>query len=141
MSPSPPPSPSPSFQRHKRFIYATAHKHDVDGQTVITDGKTPVIIDAGFEVAPASDTGIEVANSRMWGCLGLVFSDGAVAGSALNNAQHPSDKGTACSFYELFHNLMSMSGKSEGSGHLKVDSQGRVSAKNNYEDVLLRKRA
>ena len=36
------------------FIYASAHVRDVDGQTVIEDGLTPVGIDAGFEVAQAT---------------------------------------------------------------------------------------
>ena len=89
MSPSPPPSPSPSFQRHKGFIYATAHKHDVDGQTVIKDGKTPVVIDAGFEVAPGDASDVEVANAHAWGSGHLIFSNGAFAHSARSIAQQP----------------------------------------------------
>ena len=75
-------------------MYASAHVHDVDGQTVIHDGRTPVGIDAGFEVAPGDASDVEVANAHAWGSHRLVFSDGAVAGSALQ----PSMKGIASYF-------------------------------------------
>ena len=88
------PDPLPLLQRHKGFIYASAHVHDVDGQTVILDGDTPVDIDAGFEVAPGDASDIEVANAHAWGSGNLIFSDGAFAVSALD----PSWKGIASYF-------------------------------------------
>ena len=88
-------TPAPSLlQRHKGFIYASAHVHDVDGQTVIRDGCTPVDIDAGFEVAPGDASDIEVANAHAWGSYFLIFSDGMWAASALD----PSYKGIASYF-------------------------------------------
>ena len=82
-------------------MYASAHVHDVDGQTVIHDGRTPVGIDAGFEVAPGDASDVEVANAHAWGSGSLIFSDGAWAFSALSIAmspQNPSLKGTASYF-------------------------------------------
>ena len=87
------PDPLPLLQRHKGFIYASAHVHDVDGQTVILDGDTPVGIDAGFEVAPGDASDVEVANAHAWGSLCLIFRDGARAASALLIAAFPSNKG------------------------------------------------
>ena len=87
------PPPAPLLQRHKGFIYASAHVHDVDEQTVILDGCTPVDIDAGFEVAPGDASDVEVANAHAWGSHYLIFSDGAVAGTALNIALNPSLRG------------------------------------------------
>ena len=97
LAPDPPPPPS-LLQRHKGFIYASAHVHDVDGRTVIRDGNTPVDIDAGFEVAPGDASDIEVANAHAWGSLSLVFSDGTSTGSALGIAMYPSWKGIASYF-------------------------------------------
>ena len=95
------PDPPSILQRHKGFIYASAHVRDVDGQTVIYDGRTPVGIDAGFEVAPGDASDVEVANAHAWGSEYLIFSDGEVAASALSiamNPQNPSLKGTASYF-------------------------------------------
>ena len=76
-------TPAPSLlQFHNGFIYASAHVHDVDGQTYIQDGNTPVGIDAGFEVAPGDASDVEVANAHAWGSDSLIFSDGTVAYSA-----------------------------------------------------------
>ena len=83
----------PLLQRHKGFIYASAHVRDVDGQTHIRDGKTPVGIDAGFEVAPGDASDVEVANAHAWGRYGLIFSDGAGADTALSISENPSYKG------------------------------------------------
>ncbi len=80
------PPPPPLLQRHKGFIYASAHVHDVGLYGYIQDGKTPVDIDAGFEVAPGDASDIEVANAHAWGSLCLIFSDGAVADSLLSIA-------------------------------------------------------
>jgi hypothetical protein len=137
----PPPPPPPLLQLYKGFIYTSAHVHDVDGQTVIRDGDTPVDIDAGFEVAPGDASDIEVANAHAWGSGALIFSDGAWAYSL--NTGHGS-KGIASSFAIeiVFYNLMMISGIKLLSGNLKVDSQGRMSsAIYSKYDVLLRKRA
>jgi len=91
----PTPTPPPLLQLYKGFIYATAHLHDVDGQTVIKDGHTPVGIDAGFEVAPGDTSDVEVANAHAWGRWALIFSNGAEAYSGLSIAQDPSLKGAA----------------------------------------------
>jgi hypothetical protein len=64
-------------QRHKGYIYATAHVHDVDAVDYIGDGHTRVDIDtaAGFQIAPGDDCDIEVANAYPWGSESLLFSD------------------------------------------------------------------
>ena len=81
------------------FIYASAHVRDVDGQTLICDGCTPVGIDAGFEVAPGDASDVEVANAHAWGSERLIFSDGTAAVSALWIAKwDPSHKGIASYF-------------------------------------------
>ena len=128
------------------FIYASAHVRDVDGEDLIEDGRTPVDIDAGFEVAPGDASDIEVANAHYWGSWGaVIFSDGRVAQNLTHCAYEPRYKGIqrsilACEI--LFYNLMMISGGKWGSGdHLIVDSQGRVSARDREDDVLLRKRA
>jgi hypothetical protein len=95
---SPLPPPPPLLELYKGFIYTTAHVHDVDGQTVIQDGCTPVDIDAGFEVAPGDARDIEVANAHAWESGRLIFSDGAFAYSALHIAEYPSYKGIASYF-------------------------------------------
>ncbi len=41
----------------------------------------------------------------------------------------------------MFDNLMMILGVKRGSFHLKVDAEGRVRTKHDYQDVLLRKRA
>ena len=41
-------------------------------------------MDAGFEVAPGDASDIEVANAHAWGSDYLIFSDGALTGSATN---------------------------------------------------------
>jgi hypothetical protein len=88
----------PLLQRHKGFIYATAHVHDVDEQTFIQDGRTPVGIDAGFEVAPGDASDIEVANAHAWGSNTLIFSNGEGAASAVLIARLPFYKGIASYF-------------------------------------------
>ena len=80
-------------QRHEGFTYASAHVRDVDGRDITKDGCTPVDIDAGFEVAPGDASDVEVANAHAWGSHYLIFSDGAVAGTALNIALNPSLRG------------------------------------------------
>ena len=75
-----------------------AHVRDVDGQTFIKDGCTPVDIDGGFEIAPGDASDVEVSNAHAWGSGCLVFSDGAGAASALFIAQDPSEKGIASYF-------------------------------------------
>jgi hypothetical protein len=82
----------------KGFIHASAHVHDVDGQTVIEDGETPVGIVAGFEVAPGDARDIQVANAHAWGSDILIFEDVGWAGSALYIARYPDDKGIASYF-------------------------------------------
>jgi hypothetical protein len=89
------PDPLPLLQRHKGFIYASAHAHDVDGWDEIKDRETPVGIDAGFEIAPGDASDIEVANAHAWGSLLLTFRDGKTATSALRIAQVTSRKGIA----------------------------------------------
>ena len=104
----------------------------------------PVDIDAGFEVAPGDASDVEVANAHAWGSYCLVYSDGAAAHSARGIAMIPSVKGIARAISAseiLFYNLMMISGVKGGSGHLTVDSSRRVSAYNDNNDVLLRKRA
>ena len=107
------------------------------------DGSTSVDIDAGFKVAPGDASDIEVVNAHAWGSEVLVFIDGMAAFSALGIAHNSAQKGTACSFPSeiLLCNLMMISGKKRGRDGLKVDSEGRVSAKWNTYDILLRKRA
>ncbi len=80
---APDPPPPPLLQRHKGFIYASAHVREVDRQNRINDGCTPVGTDAGFEVAPGDASDVEVANAHAWGSDFLIFSDGAFTGSAL----------------------------------------------------------
>jgi hypothetical protein len=98
LTPDSPLPPTPLLQRHKGFIYVSAHVRDVDGQTFIVDGDTPVDIDAGFEVAPGDASDIEVANAHAWGSDALIFSDGTYAESALQIALVPFLKGIASYF-------------------------------------------
>ena len=95
------PSLPPLLQRHKDFIYVSAHVRYVDVQPLIGqahDGDTPVGIDAGFEVAPGDASDVEVANAHAWGSHCLTFSSGSAAASALLIAQYPSLKGIASYF-------------------------------------------
>ena len=63
------------------------------------EGHVPVDIDAGFEVAPGDASDIEVTNAHAWGCFNLVFSDGKVACTALQNVVIPTYyKGTTFTF-------------------------------------------
>jgi hypothetical protein len=84
-------------QRYKGYIYATAYARDVDGQKIITHSKETVEIDAGFEVAPGSDSDVEVTNAHGWASSDLVFENGWYAQTAISitQAQH---KGAACLF-------------------------------------------
>jgi len=75
---------TPLLQRHKGFIYASAHVRDVDGPTVIEDGRRPVGIDARSEISPGDAIDVEVANAHAWGSNNVMISDGAFAASALN---------------------------------------------------------
>jgi hypothetical protein len=86
------------LQRHNGFVYAVAHARDVDCCEQLEDGQTFVDIDAGFEVAPGDASDIEVANAHAWSSGWLVFSDGAVAGTALWIGDFPSDEGMSCYF-------------------------------------------
>ena len=95
---APDPPPPLLLQRHKGFIYASAHVRDVNRRTIIEDGWTPVGIDAGFEVAPGDASDVEVANAHAWGSECLIFSDGTAAVSALQIAQYPCLKGIASYF-------------------------------------------
>jgi hypothetical protein len=87
--------------------------HDVDGVgPALYDGDRPVVVDAGFEVAPGDASDIEVANAHHWGSYLLVFcdsrcesrADGTVfqqensACTSLQLGFSPSDKGIPCSF-------------------------------------------
>ena len=122
-------------------MYATAHTHDVNCRDDIVDGKTFVDIDAGFEVAPGDASDMEVANSHPWGCDALVFSDGAVAATAL--ADNPSYKGMSCCFLNCipatkFH---MKSGKKKSTWNRLQLDDARVAAMFDNNDVLLRRRA
>jgi hypothetical protein len=98
--PAPPSLPllTPISQCHKGYIYASAHVHCVDRQLLYWDGRFPVGIDAGFEVAPGDASDVEVANAHDWGSYCLVFSDGAYAHSHLDIANRPYLKGIAFNF-------------------------------------------
>jgi hypothetical protein len=142
LAPVPPPF---LLQRHKGFIYASAHLHDVDDplQTfrVIRDGCTPVGIDAGFEVAPGEQSDFEVANAHGWGSLHLVFSDGTEAWSALRiTLQFPNPKDSRGSGSTNPNPITIMISKRDPD-NLKVDSEQRVRSMYDDRDVLLRKRA
>ena len=124
--------------------------HDVDGVgPALYDGDRPVVVDAGFEVAPGDASDVEVANAHAWGSDCLIFSDGTWARTAPWIAQHASYRGIAhhpCSCTEiLFYNPVMISGKKNGSHNLQVDEAGRVSVRSpsfrSVDDVLLRKRA
>ena len=130
-------------QRHNGYIYAVAHAHDVGCRDIIQDGSALVDIDAGLEVAPGDASDIEVANAHAWGSGGLVFSDGAVAGTALFIAQYPSSKGMSCCFLNCipatkFH--MKSGEKFTDVNYLRRDG-ARVAAEFDDHDVLLRRRA
>ena len=80
-------------------------------------------IDAGFEVAPGSISDIEVVNAHYWGSGAMVFSGGSFTWTANNFVRGDAPQ------------------KGNSVGHLQRDAAGRVSAKYNNTDVLLRKRA
>jgi hypothetical protein len=65
---------------------------------MIQDGRTPVGIGAGFEIALGDASDVEVANAHAWGSYCLIFSDGAAASSALWIAMVPVLKGIASYF-------------------------------------------
>jgi hypothetical protein len=85
-------------------VYATAQVHDVDGRDYIYDGKSPVGVDAGFEVAPGEPCDVEVANAHAWGSWSLVFTDDKVAATSLYIAKEPRDKGITFSFEFILKN-------------------------------------
>jgi hypothetical protein len=125
-------------------VYATAHVHDVDCRDLIEDGGTFVDTDAGFEVAPGDTSDIEVANAHAWGSSSLVFSDGAIAATALHIAEYPSAKGMSCYFLNCIPatNSHMKTGKKMTFpvNHLLRDGV-RVATKAANYDVLLRRRA
>jgi hypothetical protein len=128
-------------QRHNGYIYAVAHAHDVDCRDLIQDGKTFVDIDAGFEVAPGDASDIEVANAHPWGSRGLVFSDGAGAGTALGIASYPCNRGMSCYFLSWIPATKShmKTGKKWTVINGLLRDGARVAARYDYEDVLLRR--
>jgi hypothetical protein len=130
-------------QLYNGYIYAVAHVHDVDCLDIIQDGKTSVDIDAGFEVAPGDACDIDVASAHPWGTYELVFSDGAVAPTALSMAKHGYKQGASCSFLIWISATKSQmqTGWKGGRNGLQRDGARVAASKHDHNDVLLRKRA
>ncbi len=107
---------------------------------LIYDGRTPVDIDDGFEVAPGDASDVEVANAHTWGSAYLVFADGRHAATSLVITQVPDAMGIAQSCSSQLSTDTEKTGKKIKASNLRRDG-ARVSTRYNYEDVLLRKRA
>ncbi len=128
-------------QRHNGYIYAVAHAHGVGCRDVIEEGSPFVDIDAGFEVAPGDASDIAVANAHAWGSVWLVFSDGAIAATALTIAKVPSYKGMSCCFLNCIPATKFHMKSGKKSWNRLLRDGARVAAMTNHDDVLLRRRA
>jgi hypothetical protein len=60
----------------------------------VNDGRVPVDVMPGFEIAPGEACDVEVANAHAWQSYCLIFNDGQGAATALNIADCPARKGT-----------------------------------------------
>jgi hypothetical protein len=58
------------------------HSHKVDDGTYVGDGKKPVHVPSGWEIAPGDAHDIRVCGAHPWQSWYLVFSNGDVYGTA-----------------------------------------------------------
>jgi hypothetical protein len=67
------------------------HSHKVDDRTFVGDGRKPVHVPSGWEIAPGDADDIRVCGAHPWQSGYLIFSNGDVYGTAL--CPTPSDIG------------------------------------------------
>ncbi len=76
-------NPPPPPQRDGAYWFMTLHKHKVDGRTRVEDGKQPLELFAGWEVAPFDDDSVRVCGAHAWQSDWLVFASGHMCGTAI----------------------------------------------------------
>jgi hypothetical protein len=94
------PFPPSRPQVYNGHLYASAHRHQVDGRDAKEDGHTPVSIFKEFEIAPGDDSDVEVANAHAWGSERLVFKHGRFAYTNLDPSK-AKGKASLCKEYNL----------------------------------------
>jgi hypothetical protein len=137
-APPPPPPSHLSPQRDGSNLYMTLHAHKVDDRTLVEDGKQPVHVPSGWEIAPGDVHDIRVCGAHPWQIKYLVFSNGDAYETAMS--YRSSDAGATLSLSKnlIFSRLKI--GKKWSSGYLIQDEQGARATWDGY-DVLLRRRA
>ena len=73
-------------QRHGPYFYASAHERAVEGgaqHAYSRDGKVPVKLDEGWEIAPGDECDREVCWQHKWSSHALVFADGDIAATCI----------------------------------------------------------
>ena len=70
----------------------TLHRHKVDDSTWVQDGKEPLDVPAGWQIADGSADDARVCSAHPWQSTYLVFANGDAYGTA---AGHPSRRGNA----------------------------------------------
>jgi hypothetical protein len=69
----------------------TLHRHKVDDSTIVEDGREPLDVPAGWQIADGSDDDARVCAAHPWQSDFLVFANGEAYGTAAN----PSVRGNA----------------------------------------------
>jgi hypothetical protein len=66
----------------------TLHLHKVDERTVVYDGRKPVHVPAGWDIAPGDADDMRVCGAHVWQTDFLVFADGYECGTDMGNCSH-----------------------------------------------------
>ncbi len=64
------------------MLYMTLHRHKVDDSTTVEDGKQPVHVPAGWQIADGNADDCRVCRAHPWQSHCLVFANGDVCGTA-----------------------------------------------------------
>ena len=60
----------------------TLHRHNVDYSTIVNDGKQPLPVPAGWQIAEGNADDIRVCGAHFWQSYSLVFANGYICGTA-----------------------------------------------------------
>ncbi len=131
-------SSPPPLQRDGPYIYITLHSHNVDARTLVLDGRKPVHVPSGWEIAPGDAHDIRACAAHPWQSYYLIFSNGDYYGTAMCPMDYCIGTTRSPSKKPKFSSCLKIGAKSNFFLDLD-DEQG--TKKNDYADVLLRRRA
>ena len=84
----------------------TLHLHKVDDRTLVQDGKKPVHVPAGWDIAPGDADDMRVCGAHPWQSYYLVFADGYNCGTAMCDSYWIGTQPPATEFTEILGQIL-----------------------------------